>query len=189
MGVIDTLKDFAGDVADDTKEAFDELLDRDHDCWDDPWDHYPGNNYPGNRSRRNGSSGDRGPRSRAIRDHHDGNHHDGYRDGHRGFYYYCECYCHSHGDPYPDHRGYRRSTASRPAREVGPAPAPRRNALPGGTSRAAEQSEDAGPDGEPADTAALSAQINDLTETVNALRKSLEQLPRSATAPQNGANA
>ena len=181
MGVIDTLKDFAGDVADDTKEAFDELLDRDHDCWDDPWDR-----YPGNRSRSNGDSGDRGPRSRAIRDHHhDGHHHDGYR----GFYYYCECYCHSYGDPYPDHRGYRRSPASRPAREVEPAPAPRRNALPGGASRAAEQSEGAGPDGEPADTAALSTQINDLTETVNALRKSLEQLPRSTTAPQNGANA
>ena len=186
MGVIDTLKDFAGDVADDTKEAFDELLDRDHDCWDDPWGRYPRNGSRRNGESRNGDAGDRGSRSHAIRDHrHDGYHHDGYH----GFYYYCECYCHSYGDPHPDHRGYRRSPASRPAREVEPAPASRRSALPEGASRASEQPDGAGSDGEPADTAALSTQINDLTETVNALRKSLEQLPRSTTAPQNGANA
>ncbi|WP_338597598.1 hypothetical protein [Saccharopolyspora sp. SCSIO 74807] len=43
MGTIDTFRDLVGNIADDAKKAFDELLDRrcddwDGDYWDDPWD-------------------------------------------------------------------------------------------------------------------------------------------------------
>lgn len=45
MGTIDTFRDLVGNIADDAKKAFDELLDRRCDDWDgdywdcDPWDH------------------------------------------------------------------------------------------------------------------------------------------------------
>ncbi len=174
MGVIDTLKDFAGDVADDSKEAFDELLDRDpwdRDPWDrDRWDRDRWDRDPWDRRGRN--------RNRWSREHRQG-----YRDG--DYYYYCECYCHYHGDPHSDRRGTHRGAPGRVPREVA-ASRTGGNALPEGAAPSREQAEGAGPAGEPADTAGLSAQINDLTETVNALRRSLEQLPR-ATANQNGA--